>query len=159
MAQLPNVKKRVIVHFFDANYVVGINGWNKQLPALQTYHGYQFNSWLYAGAGLTLDWVTNSSRHDTSSANLFLDLRSDLLRKKVSPFVDVKCGYTILGVQGLYFNPNIGCRISLNNRNGINISVGYVSRYRPQAHIGTNGYHYYSHIRSDAVMVSIGFDL
>ena len=71
--------------FFDANYVVGINGWNKQLPALQTSHGYQFNSWLYAGAGLTLDWVTNSSRHDTSSANLFLDLRSDLLRKKSEP--------------------------------------------------------------------------
>lgn len=145
--------------FFEIDYTIGINGWEKKIPALQTSHGYQFNPWLYTGLGMALDWVTNSSRHDSSMANFFVDIRSDLIRRKVCPFVDLKVGYTLLGADGLYVNPNIGCRITLTHRNGVNISAGYVSRCHSVANIGTNGYHYYSSKRSDAIMVTVGIDI
>ena len=57
---------------------------------------------------------------------IFADVRASLPIKgsKFTPFVDVRAGYSLLDVEGFYFNPSLGLRIG-GKRIGASFSVGY----------------------------------
>lgn len=57
--------------------------------------------------------------------SIFADLRSDFLNNWITPFVDVKIGYSLSNIEGFYFAPSVGCRLGLSQTVGLHLSVGY----------------------------------
>lgn len=56
---------------------------------------------------------------------IFADIRADILNNSISPFVEMRIGYSPYDVLGLYFNPSLGCRFAMHGIKAINASVGY----------------------------------
>lgn len=90
---------------------------------LSTSHGYQFNPWLFVGAGL--DWEhqwKEGFNHNIFAA--FVQGRTDLQFGKFTPFGDVRLGFSMTYGGGVYFSPTIGYRFNWGRKAGINIGVG-----------------------------------
>ncbi|MDE7410768.1 MAG: hypothetical protein K2M94_01860 [Paramuribaculum sp.] len=94
---------------------------------------------------------------------LFADLRSDFLNNWITPFVDVKIGYSVADVEGFYFAPSLGCRFGLSNKLGIQLAIGYSLQLVDV----TYGYYdyYYGHyftyagsINADAITIKVGIE-
>lgn len=112
--------------FVDVFYNVGLDGPTMRRFGVTTTHGYQFLPYLFAGAGVGMNQVHSTSKNYLAIP-VFADLRLDLLRHSISPFIDVKMGWT-LGDKafGLMFNPSIGARIGLGDSPlAINVALGY----------------------------------
>ncbi len=107
--------------FVDLGYSVGVGTYGTGRVEFATSHGYQFGGHLYAGVGTGINYYNEA---DVFSVPVFAHLRCDLTKKAVSPYLDVKLGYSLFDVQGFYFNPSIGCRFALS-RGGINVGLGY----------------------------------
>ncbi len=137
---------------------------------LNTTHGCQIFPYLYAGVGVgAYSVLTGGKSYDSSyyynpsdsyvdhtiafySINIpmYVDIRWDLdIRKKITPFVDLKIGYQI-GVNidesggtgysyneggyldtyakpenGVYFMPTIGARFRMGRKSGFNLGICY----------------------------------
>lgn len=126
-------------------------------------HGCQITPFLYAGLGfgafstvMSAEELNSSYSDETMNISsmdipLYLDLRYELnIRKKVTPFVDLKLGYQInvdfdsnwsssyynyntttelsvrsRGESGFYFQPSIGLRFRMGKKSGFNLGVAY----------------------------------
>lgn len=109
--------------FFDIGYAYGYRDDNLFGRALfTTSHGYQFCPYGFFGVGFGTAYLHNPG---TVSVPVFAHLRSDLLNNSITPFVDVKVGYSFTDVEGLYFSPSLGCRFRVAKRVGLNLSLGY----------------------------------
>ncbi len=108
--------------FFDFGYVFNINNYNADRLELSTSHGYQFNPYVYLGAGIGFDYYTEA---DQISIPIFANIRVTPLDNSITPFVDAKIGYTAGDISGFYFSPSIGCRFGLSHNVGLNIGLGY----------------------------------
>lgn len=143
----------------------------KQQPsfggAFSTTHGCQITPWLFAGVGFGASTYAMNVSEDKysptgvttlkiSSINvpLYFDLRWDMdVRRKVSPFIDLKVGYqwafnvdseshsgrfyyyqspvtseTRLmcdPVSGFYFQPTVGVRFRRNSKKGFGLGITY----------------------------------
>lgn len=129
---------------------------------LSTSHGCQITPWGYVGIGVGAYTSLNhaSKNYEWDNKNNFygiyipvsLDLRWDLnIRKKVTPFVDVKVGYQFVAdvcndggiadaysdstdeymdlyaepIAGFYFQPTLGLRFRMGKKSGFNFGVTY----------------------------------
>lgn len=81
-------------------------------------YGYQFNSYLFLGAGVEIG-IDNNSR---LALPFFTDVKFTILNKKVTPFIDLRSGYDIYWGD-FYLSPSIGCRFAIHNK-GLNVSIG-----------------------------------
>ena len=140
---------------FDVNPTIG--------GLVTTSHGCQITPFLFAGlgGGTVIEWMDvdeyNSNYHYDKnvmvSVPVFIDLRWDLdVRKKITPFVDLKIGYQI-GLEGnsdlsrqsyngyydeeyetrwieavnsFYFQPTAGVRFKGGKRTGFNLGISYL---------------------------------
>lgn len=94
---------------------------------LSTVHGYQIIPQLFVGAGAQLNWYCeggNKSYSGKACVPLFFDIRTDILKTKVTPVVDFRAGYSVGGIQGFYCQPAAGVRIGFR-KVGLNILLGY----------------------------------
>lgn len=102
-------------------------------PGVATSHGYQFNSWLFAGAGIDFSlcdfgfWDSHNYNLSSSSNLLaiFIQGRTDLQFGKFTPFADVRFGWNATSTGTIYFSPSIGYRFNWGRKVGINVGVGY----------------------------------
>ena len=109
-------------------------------PGIATSHGYQFNPWLFIGAGIdyTLDDrsyyiykedgnLHNHLHYDPSEylLSFFAHGRTDLQFGKFTPFADVRLGWNASSNGTVYFSPSIGYRFNWDRKVGLNIGVGY----------------------------------
>ncbi len=109
-------------------------------PGISTSHGYQFNSWLFAGVGIdyTLEdcgyyiWDKNDKSHyhlkfDPTNyfLSIFADVRTDLQFGKFTPFADLRIGMNATSSGKVYFSPSIGYRFNWGRKVGLNLGVGY----------------------------------
>ena len=101
----------------------GLNGEKETLyyTGFSTSHGYQFNPWLYVGAGLGLEKCT---RYDFWLAPVFVHARTDQQLGRFTPFAEVRLGYNLTDDGGVYFSPNIGYRFNWGRKTGVNVGVG-----------------------------------
>ena len=98
-----------------------------------TSHGILFTPYLFLGLGVGLHFYTgynddgNYYSYDkmVTEIPVFMHLRSHFIDQKVSPFVDVKLGYTVYEVTGTYFAPAVGCRFAKGSRSAFWLSIGY----------------------------------
>ncbi|MDE7409990.1 MAG: hypothetical protein K2N09_08200 [Muribaculaceae bacterium] len=104
---------------------------------ISTSHGYQFNPWLFVGAGIDYEVNHKDIRHlyfSNYTLSLFVQGRTDLKFGSFTPFADVRIGYNANSSEdgNLYFSPSIGYRFDLGRKVGLNVGIGYTldrSRY------------------------------
>ena len=120
-----NLKEEVKVSyrgFVDLGYTIGVGAVsNSDRVELTTTHGVQIFPELFvgAGAGVSCYYISDCA----ISLPFFVDVRTDILRSNVTPFVDLKVGYSFGEVSGLYVTPSVGCKV-----NHLDFSLGYVSQ-------------------------------
>ena len=97
-----------------------------------TVHGYQFNKYLFVGAGLGLNYFLNDryvyyykENMGTIGVPVFADARGTLpLKDNVALFFDFRLGYSFVDyVTGVYMSPSVGVRVG--RKYGVTFSLGY----------------------------------
>lgn len=105
--------------FVDLGYTIGVGDWAVDRLEISTSHGYQFNPYLYAGAGVAANYYLDA---EVFGLPIFAHVRGNILDNSISPYVDFRIGYSPLkDVLGLYMAPSVGCKIY-----SFNVSLGYV---------------------------------
>ena len=107
----------------DFGYGIAVGDVPQDLIGVSTVHGCEINKYLFVGAGVGANYLYNYS---LINLPIFADVRAFLPIKgsKFTPFVDVRAGYSLLDVEGFYFNPSVGLRIG-GKRIGASLTVGY----------------------------------
>ena len=136
-ANAQNISKNCYRGLVDAGYSIGMGDYEFGRFEVNTTHGYQVNPHFFFGAGMGLHFM---SEYETSDMDIALDyreskvdipvfanVRCNFSKGKVTPFIDVRGGTFVTNNGGLYASASVGCRISINEKQGINVSVGYTS--------------------------------
>ncbi|MCW3125973.1 MAG: hypothetical protein JWO03_1631 [Bacteroidetes bacterium] len=111
-------------------------GGNLPMASLAIINGYQFNRIFSMGLGVGAD----ISRVNTYNIPIFMDMRVNFLKKRVTPFFAVGVGYNMQLTQissgyyggssnyifhGMVFNPQFGVKASINKKVGVSLALGY----------------------------------
>lgn len=170
-----NVSKNCYRGFVDAGYSIGVGDYDFGRFEVNTTHGYQFNPYLFLGAGVGLHFM---SSYKTSDMEIPLDVRDSKVdipvyanvhcnfsKKKVAPFVDVKGGTYVTNNGGLYVNASVGCRVAINEKQAVNVSVGYASEklefetfQRFTSKYNLDYTRYGNKLDTEAVTLKVGFE-
>ena len=124
-----------------------------------TSHGFFFNPYIFVGLGVGFHFYTGYNEggryysYDdvTVEIPIFAHVRTHFIDKKVSPFADVKLGYSVNDDGGTYFCPSIGCRFAKGSRSAFWISLGYTVQYIDDLYYNTSA-------SSEAVTFKLGWD-
>ena len=108
--------------FIDLSYTVGTGDYSSGRVEFSTSQGYQFNPYFYAGLGAAVHYYHED---DVVEVPIFADFRADILDQKISPFIDLKLGYTVHENTGFYMSPTVGCRFGLGENVALNVGIGY----------------------------------
>ena len=162
--------------FAEVGYGIGVGDYDFGCFSIETSHGYQFNHYIFLGAGLGFQF---SSKYETLGMEYALDKRDskvdipifanlhfNFLKKKFSPFVDLKGGAFVNNGGGAYVNVSAGLRIATTARHAVNISVGYAFQQLEFETFGhfTNPGHNMNYTRdarrldTEAVSIKIGYE-
>ncbi|MCS2715255.1 hypothetical protein ACRFA2_14595 [Bacteroides hominis] len=87
---------------------------------IYTTHGVQLGSRFYIGAGVGV-----RLGDDYTSIPLYGSVRYTFLKKKISPFIDAKVGYSLLDAAGFYANPGAGVNWNFYKALSVFLKVGY----------------------------------
>ena len=156
---------------FGTNTRININDRNRSYTEstggvhrfeFSTSHGFFLSPYFFLGAGAGIHFYTGYSDDDGNYQSfdevdlaipIFAHVRTHFIDKKVSPFVDVKLGYSVSEITGAYFSPSVGCRFMTGSRSAFWISMGYTLQ-----HSGEDYYNYNTSTNFDAFSVKIGWD-
>lgn len=110
----------------------GVQYWNgKQSSASAfTSHGYQFNSHIFLGGGVAyLTRLAYDERALDYLLPVYAHFRYNFLSKRVSPFVEVKAGYSLAGVlTDAYSEASLGLRIGVGRKGqAVNVALGGIA--------------------------------
>ena len=170
-----NTAKNCYRGYVDAGYSVGIGDYDFGRFEVNTSHGYQINPYLFIGAGTGLHFMASYKTKDMDipldvrdskvDIPVFANIRCNFLKNKVSPFVDVKGGTYVTNSGGLYVNASAGCRFSINEKQAINLSVGYTTEKlqfetfdRFISHTSMEYTRYTTLYDTEAITVKLGFE-
>lgn len=167
--------------FADVGYCAYISQIDPSTIEVTTSHGYQFNPYLFLGAGVGFDFTGETKWGDVSGhpynkrdskvdIPVFFNARANFTKTRFIPFVDAKVGAYVTEGNGIYANAAIGCRYSFGNNMGISLSVGCEARKVTvkQLNMTTgnkyNNYNYSFYYTDrenepvDGVVIKMGFD-
>ena len=105
----------------EVGYTLGVGDGVDRL-ALFTTHGFQINKMIFAGAGVGVNYFTKG---EVVGLPIYGATRITILDSVISPFVDVKVGYSALDIKGFFFAPSVGCRFRLAQRFALTVTMGY----------------------------------
>lgn len=108
--------------FVDLGGGVGVGDYGDGIFSVSTSHGYQFNPYLFVGAGLGVDYHFD---WETMFLPVFADIRGYFIDSRISPFLGVKIGYSPIDGSGVYFNPSVGASFGMSGNFALNVSLGY----------------------------------
>ena len=117
---------------------VGLGTFGDGVFTFSTSHGYQFSPYFFLGAGIGVDYHFG---WETVFMPIFANARAYFIDGKISPFMDVKIGYSPVDDSGLfYFTPSVGVSFGTSKKCAVNLSIGYnlqrvmmyVYRYVPE---------------------------
>lgn len=144
--------------FVEAGVAAGIGDYGLTRLEVNTSHGYQFNPYLFVGGGLGMHFYFDAS---DALIPIFADCRVNVLPGRISPYIDVKLGYSI-GVSdglygaGLFLSPGIGARFALaNGAQAIRAGLGF-SMQQATAYYGY--YHYEDHVMCNSILFKVGYE-
>ncbi len=144
--------------FVGEGYVFGVGGWKEDRLTTYTSHGCQFNPYLYAGLGAAVTYWCDS---EVAGVPVFAHVRSELhqtLRKNVSPYAEIKAGYSFGDTDGFYFSPSLGCHFYFgHSKVGISAGLSYVMQRVTVEHYGW-GYYYTDRQNAHGLELSVALD-
>lgn len=108
--------------FVDIGYALGVGDYGDGVFAVSTSHGYQFNPYIFVGAGIGVDYHLD---YETVFLPIFADIRGYFIDGNITPFVGIKIGYSPVDGYGLYFNPSVGASFGISRKCALNVSIGY----------------------------------
>lgn len=106
--------------FVDAGYLFDVSDNDANKFEIATSHGYQFNNYFFVGGGLAVDYYTDL---ELTSVPVFANFRANFINNKVTPFGDVKLGYTAGDIEGVYFSLAVGARVALAKKMALNFRL------------------------------------
>lgn len=117
--------------FVHGGYITGIDdGWGDGY-GVSTTHGYQFHPRLFAGIGAGFYKFsysgTDPEQGPAKLLPVYVSLRSDLLKRRLSPFVEIRGGGQLLESQSYYVGGSVG------------FSIGHLDLGAEYVHIGSIG--------------------
>ncbi len=118
-----NGAKRGYKAFIGAAIVGGTDDYGRDRLEFSTIHGYQFNSHIFLGAGMGVNYYTTDN--SDISMPVFGAFRVNILNSRITPFIGLRMGYSFFDMEGVYFSSEVGCRFGLRSNNAINISLGF----------------------------------
>ena len=107
----------------DIGGAIGVEDYGDGVFSVSTSHGYQFNPYLFMGAGLGLDY--HFGHGGSAFIPIFIDIRGYFLNGRVTPFIGTKVGYSPFDGYGFYFNPSLGVSFAIFGSFGMNVALGY----------------------------------
>ena len=132
-----NISKNCYRGFVDAGYSIGIGDYEFGRFEVNTTHGYQVSPYFFFGAGMGLHFMPEYEtagmdialdyRENKVDIPVFANVRCNFSKSKITPFIDVRGGTFVTNNGGLYASASAGCRISINEKQAINVSIGYTT--------------------------------
>ncbi len=117
--------------YIDLGYTLGTGIFALDRIELTTSHGYQLIPYLFVGAGAGLSYYSDL---ESFALPIFANVRAYILDNSISPYVDLKIGYSVLDLKGFYMNPSIGCKVY-----AFNVSAGYALQKQKEWDINRGG--------------------
>ena len=119
--------------FFDSGYMVSTYDSDLSTIEFNTTHGYQFNPFIFLGAGLGFQFYTSFEEVEIGLP-IFTSFRANFSKGKVVPFGEIKLGYTYMLTQdaeplGLYLAPGVGVKFMLGSSFALNLNLGYTLQF------------------------------
>lgn len=145
--------------FVDLGYTAGVGDYSAGRMELTTSHGYQFNPYLFLGAGTGFQYYHEG---ETFTLPIFADIRANFMKGPIVPFVGFKAGYTLAffdGISGLgaYLAPNVGVKFAVSPNTALNFTLGYTGQIAKIEYY--DSYDYYSgHITLSGISFKIGLE-
>lgn len=120
------VKKKYL-GIVELGYAFGVDYYNINFLKLNVINGYRINPYFSVGIGAGLRYYFEG---ESAIIPLFLDFRTNIIDKKVSPYLALGCGYSFNATNsfegvGLLFNPTAGIRFKMSKKSSINVGIGY----------------------------------
>lgn len=125
--------------FVDAGYCYYISQLDPSTIEITTSHGYQFNHYIFLGAGVGFDFTGESKWGDVGNRPynkrdskvdipVFFNARANITKTRIVPFVDGKIGAYVNNEGGIFVNASLGARYAIADNMGLSLSVGYEIR-------------------------------
>lgn len=161
----------------DLGFMGGNPGSSRVFTGFTTSHGYQFNGWVYVGAGagmhVNLDWKEYKSDGEPRFiVPVFAESRLDARWGRFTPYMSVQLGVNLADHGGIYFSPMFGYRFNWGRRTAINFGLGltlfgrrmlYYSHIPspdfPDSYIPVESGHYQGHFVKFTARLGIDFQL
>ena len=122
---------------------------------LSTTHGYQFNNYLFVGGGAGINFYTDA---DLYSVPLFASFRANFMNKKITPFADIKSGYTVGDVEGAFVTVGFGVRFALAKKMALNLKLEYAYQEYDYEYYYSSSSYYYDNESINGIGVKLGFE-
>ena len=89
--------------FADFSYTLGVGDWGKSHDriGIMASHGYQIAPQFFAGLGVGFNYYFDGN-DELCSLPLFAHFRSDLINNEITPYVDLRVGYSLIDVKQLF---------------------------------------------------------
>ena len=115
--------------------------------------GHQFNPYVFLGLGVSprfykdlfdkkAQYYNFGEQEQMFAIPIFANLRSDFIDKKITPFVDLKMGYSPADISGFYFSLALGCRFCIGNVCNLSLSTGIESQNYNRTEVQSIGLSY-----------------
>lgn len=147
--------------FVDTGYLFDVSDYNTNKFEVSTSHGYQFNNYFFVGGGLALDYYNDL---ELAAVPIFANFRANFINNKVTPFGDVKVGYTAGDIEGAYASFAVGVRVALVKKMALNFRLEYVVQGwdyegRDFYYGSSNSYYYYDDSMTlNNIGLKVGFE-
>lgn len=123
----------------EAGYCHYISQFSPSTIEVTTSHGYQFNPYIFLGAGVGFDYTNSATWGDVSGKPynkrdakvdipVFFNARASITKTKVIPFIDGKIGSYVNNGGNIYATLALGARCAVSDNMGIYVSAGYEIR-------------------------------
>ena len=127
-----------------------------------TSHGFFFSPYFFLGVGFGVHFYTGYTDEDDNYKSfdkvdtaqpIFANIRSHFIDSRVSPFIDMKLGYSVKDIKGTYFSPSVGCRFATGSRSAFWVSMGYTLQQSKEEYSG-----FKTSTNFDAFSIKLGWD-
>lgn len=148
--------------FIDGTFLVGndnvYRNFNVKGGGFSTGHGYQFSPYIFLGGGFAFYYYDFVNYDSGKSVPFYADFRVNMMDKNISPFFDLRIGYSPSNsMQGVFFSPTLGVRFGITENFALNFSLAYTM----QGYETYERYRYYSSYEKQfahCLNVSLGID-
>ena len=135
VANAQNVSGNCYRGFVDAGYTFGLGDYKFGRIEVNTSHGFQINPYIFVGGGAGFHFMSSyktpdmdiplDKRDSKVDIPIFANIRANLSKGKITPFIDFRGGMFVTNSGGLYVHGAVGCRFATNEKQAFNISVGF----------------------------------